>query len=168
MPAEVSSNLARYDGVKYGFSQKGENLLDEYLKTRRAGFGEEPRRRILLGTYVLSAGYYDEYYGLGQKARNLLRAELRELFKEVDVLFTPTTPTLPFKIGERTDDPVQMYLADLFTSVANLTGNPAISIPCDFVEKDGKKLPVGFQLMASWFEEEKLFHLGKLFENALH
>jgi aspartyl-tRNA(Asn)/glutamyl-tRNA(Gln) amidotransferase subunit A len=168
MPAEVSSNLARYDGVKYGFSQKGENLLDEYLKTRRAGFGEEPRRRILLGTYVLSAGYYDEYYGLGQKARNLLRAELRELFKEVDVLFMPTTPTLPFKIGERTDDPVQMYLADLFTSVANLTGNPAISIPCDFVEKDGKKLPVGFQLMASWFEEEKLFHLGKLFENALH
>ncbi|MDD5032746.1 MAG: Asp-tRNA(Asn)/Glu-tRNA(Gln) amidotransferase subunit GatA [Candidatus Pacebacteria bacterium] len=164
MPAEVSSNLARYDGIKYGFSKSGENLLAGYKETRGKGFGREARRRILLGTYVLSSGYYDEYYGLAQKARDLMKADFNRAFTDVDVVLSPTTPTPAFKLGERTEDPVQMYLADIFTVSANLSGVPAISLPCGYAEIGAKKLPIGVQFMAPWFEEERLFSLGKFFE----
>jgi len=160
MAAEVSSNLARYDGIKYGLSQKGKTLLDGYMKTRKSGFGKEVRRRILLGAYVLSAGYYDAYYGRAQKVRELIKNDFKKAFGEADIIASPTTPTPAFKIGEKADDPVQMYLADIFTNAANLTGVPAISVPCGF---DGK-LPLGIQFMAPWVEEEKMFSLGKFFE----
>ncbi|MFC1756918.1 Asp-tRNA(Asn)/Glu-tRNA(Gln) amidotransferase subunit GatA [Patescibacteria group bacterium] len=160
MPAEASSNLARFDGVKYGLSKKGDDLLADYMQTRKDGFGDEVRRRILLGTYVLSAGYYDAYYNKAQKIRNLMRQELKKTFEDVNVLLCPTSPTLPFKIGERVEDPIKMYLADIFTTTANLTGVPAISIPAGL----SGKLPVGLQLMAPWFCEKRLFELGKKYE----
>lgn len=138
MPAEVSANLARFDGIRYGFSKKGDTLLEDYLKTRGEGFGKEARRRIILGTYVLSAGYYDAYYGQAQKIRELIKKDFKNAFKEVDVLLTPTTPTLPFKIGEKTSDPLQMYLEDVYTVSANLAGVPAISLPVGFAEREGK------------------------------
>lgn len=165
MPAEVSSNLSRYDGVKFGLSKKDENLLGDYIATRSEGFGEEARRRILLGTYVLSAGYYDAYYNRAQKAREILKEDFRKAFQEVDVILSPTSPTPAFKIGEKTDDPVQMYLADIFTVAANLAGVPAISVPFGFVSRGEKKLPNGVHLMAQWFEEKKLFSLGKIIES---
>ncbi len=164
MPAEVSSNLARFDGVRYGFSKKTDSLLEDYMATRREGFGLEPRRRILLGTYVLSAGYYDAYYNQALKVRDLMKKDFQRVFKEVDAILSPTTPTPAFKLGEKTEDPVSMYLADIFTVAANLTGVPAISLPAGMVHCEGNNLPVGLQLMAPWFEEEKLFQLGKLFE----
>ncbi len=164
MPAEISSNLARFDGVRYGFSKKTDSLLEDYMVTRREGFGPEPRRRILLGTYVLSAGYYDAYYNQALKVRDLMKKDFQRVFKEVDAILSPTTPTPAFKIGEKTEDPVSMYLADIFTAAANLTGVPAISLPCGMVSREGKSLPVGLQLMAPWFEEEKLFSFAKLFE----
>ena len=165
MSAEASSNLARYDGIKYGFSAKGENLLEVYMKSRENGLGDEPRRRVLTGTYVLSAGYYDEYYGMAQNVRNFMRAALVDKFKEVDVILSPTTPTLPFKIGEKADDPVAMYLSDIFDGGANLTGIPAMSLPAGFAKvENGKELPAGVQLMAPWFCEERLFECGKLLE----
>ncbi|MFH1979042.1 MAG: Asp-tRNA(Asn)/Glu-tRNA(Gln) amidotransferase subunit GatA [Patescibacteria group bacterium] len=160
-PAEVSSNMARYDGVRYGFFKKGENLLGDYINTREHGFGREVRRRILLGTYVLSAGYHEAYYNKAQRVKNLMISDLKKTFSEVDVILGPTSPSLPFKIGEKTEDSVKMYLADVFTCPVNLTGVPAISIPCGF-SKD--KLPIGFQLITSWFKENKLFELGKVFE----
>ncbi|MFH0803577.1 MAG: Asp-tRNA(Asn)/Glu-tRNA(Gln) amidotransferase subunit GatA [Candidatus Tagabacteria bacterium] len=166
MPAEVSANLARFDGVRYGFSKKGDILLEDYMKTRGEGFGKEARRRIILGTYVLSAGYYDAYYGQAQKIRELIKKDFENAFKEVDVLLTPTTPTIPFKIGEKTSDPLQMYLEDIYTVSANLAGVPAISLPIGFSEKEGKKLPIGCQLMGPWFGEEILFETAKKIENA--
>ena len=165
MPAEVSSNLSRYDGVKYGLSKKGENLLGDYVATRSEGFGKEAQRRILLGTYVLSAGYYDAYYNKAQKAREILKEDFKKAFQEVDVILSPTSPTPAFKIGEKTSDPVQMYLADIFTVAANLVGVPAISLPFGFVSRENKKLPNGIHLMAPWFEENKLFSLGKMIES---
>ncbi len=165
MPAEVSANLARFDGIRYGFSKKGKTLLEDYMETRGSGFGKEARRRIILGTYVLSAGYYDAYYGQAQKIRQLIKNDFENVFKEVDVLLTPTAPTLPFKIGEKTKDPLQMYLEDIYTVSANLAGVPAISVPAGFVEKQGKKLPVGVQFIGPWFEEEILFKMGKELEN---
>lgn len=160
MPAEVSSNLARYDGVRFGLRVPGKNLLDEYLKTRAEGFGTEVKRRILLGTYVLSAGYYDAYYGKAEAVRTMMREELRTAFADVDIIMTPTAPAPAFKIGEKSD-PLSMYLADIFTVPANLTGVPAISVPMDTVEREGIQLPVGVQYIAPLAGDERLFDFGK-------
>ncbi len=164
MPAEVSSNLARLDGVRYGHHAGGANLLEDYMKSRGEGFGMEVRRRILLGTYVLSSGYYDAYYGRACAVREMLRSDLAKAFEGVDVIATPTTPTPAFKIGEKSSDPLQMYLADIFTVPVNIAGVPAISVPSGFVEEDGKKLPLGIQFIAPHFGEEALFSIGKDFE----
>lgn len=161
--AEVSTNLARFDGVRYGLHKDGKNLLEDYLLTKGAGFGKETRRRILLGAYVLSAGYYDAYYGKAQKARIALRKEFKELFSEVDLILTPTSPIPAWKIGEKSD-PLSMYLADIFTVTANLVGVPAVSLPSGFMEIEGKKLPLGIQFMASHGREDVLFEIGKKFE----
>ncbi len=168
MPAEVSSNLARYDGVRFGLSRPGDNVIDEYFKTRRAGFGAEAKRRIMLGTYVLSSGYADEYYGSALKARAIITDEFKKAFEKVSAIATPTTPTPAFKIGEKTENPVDMYLADIFTVPANIAGVPAISLPHGTVEKAGRQLPLGFQLMADHFREDVLFEMAKEFldENA--
>jgi aspartyl-tRNA(Asn)/glutamyl-tRNA(Gln) amidotransferase subunit A len=167
MPAEVSANLARFDGIRYGWRESGKNLFEVYTKTREKGFGPEVRRRIILGTYVLSAGYYDAYYGRAQKVRHLIRKDFENAFKEVDIILTPTTPTPAFKLGEKISDPLSMYLEDIFTVPINLAGVPAMSIPFGFVERDGKKLPVGIQLIAPWFEESRLFEVGKILENSV-
>jgi len=164
MPAEVSANLARFDGVRFGLLEEGENLLDDYKKTRGKGFGEEVRRRIMLGTYILSAGYYDSYYNKANALRDLIRGDFEKVFEEVDVILTPTSPFPAFKIGEKSNSPVQMYLADIFTVPANITGVPAISIPSGFVEREGKRLPLGIQFMAPHKREDILFGIGKKFE----
>ncbi len=168
MPAEVSANLARFDGIKYGFSKKGKNLLADYMETRGEGFGKEVRRRIILGTYVLSAGYYDAYYNQAQKIRDLIKKDFENVFREVDILITPTTPTPPFKFGEKSGDPVQMYLSDVFTVPANLSGVPAISVPLGMVLRDGKKLPSAIQFIGPWFGEKKLFEVAKKIEEFAH
>ena len=160
MPAEVSSNLARFDGIRYGHSADGENLLDVYEKSRAEGFGAEVKRRILLGTYVLSSGYYDAYYGKAELARTKMREELAETFKKVDLIVTPTTPTPAFKIGEQSD-PLAMYSQDIFTVPVNLTGVPAISFPMGTVERDSKSLPVGVQYIAPLGGDARLFNAGK-------
>lgn len=157
--AEVSTNLARFDGVRYGLSLKGESLWEDYAKTKAEGFGPETRRRIMLGTYVLSAGYYDAYYGKAIAAREQLRKEYIQAFEDVDVIVTPTMPNPAYKIGEK-GNPLSLYLEDAFTVPANLTGNPAISIPAGTVEKDGKQLPVGIQLTAAHGNEQVLFNIG--------
>jgi len=163
MPAEASSNLARFDGVKYGLHINGEDLLDDYLKTRREGFGNEARRRIMLGTYVLSAGYYDAYYNKAKGVKNLIKADYENVFKDVDLVLTPTTPTPAFKIGEKSD-PLDMYMADIFTVPANISGNPAISLPSGFSEVSGGiKLPLGIQLVSAHYREDILFDAGKDF-----
>ncbi|HEY9584047.1 MAG TPA: Asp-tRNA(Asn)/Glu-tRNA(Gln) amidotransferase subunit GatA [Candidatus Paceibacterota bacterium] len=164
MPAEVSTNLARLDGVRYGlYKDNGGNLISDYKETRGAGFGRETRRRILLGTYVLSAGYYDAYYGKASAVRGLIRKTFGEIFKEVDLVATPTAPTPAFKLGEKMADPVQMYLADIFTVTANMASIPAVSLPSGFTEVEGKKLPLGFQLLAPYGEDGLLFDAGKDF-----
>lgn len=160
MPAEVSSNLARYDGIRYGLSEAGETLLDVYENTRAIGFGDEVKRRILLGTYVLSAGYYDAYYGKAEATRELMRAELREVFESVDLVLTPSAPTPAFIAGEL-EDPLSVYKQDIFTVPVNLTGVPAISIPGGSVQRDGKSLPVGVQYIAPHAGEARLFDIGK-------
>lgn len=160
MPAEVSSNLARYDGMRFGLRVEGDTLLEDYMKTRAKGFGEEVKRRILLGTYVLSAGYYDAYYGKAEHVRTLMRAELREVYETVDLVMIPTAPTPAYKIGEKSD-PLSMYLGDIFTVPMNLTGVPAISIPSGTVERDGIMLPVGVQYIAPHAGDERLFDFGK-------
>jgi len=161
MPAEVSANLARYDGIRYGYNNpKAENLLDLYLKNRTGGFGDEVRRRIILGAYILSAGYYDAYYRQAQKVQSLLKQDFQEAFKEVDCLVSATSPTTAFKIGEKINDPLQMYLADIFTVPVNLAGLPAISVPCGQVDN----LPVGFQIIGNLFEENKILSLAKAVE----
>lgn len=164
MPAEVSANLARFDGVRYGLSLKGASLLEDYAKTRGAGFGPEARRRIMLGTYVLSSGYYDAYFGKAGVAREKLRREVVGVLQEVDVIATPAAPTPAPKLGEKTDDPLAMYLLDIFTVTANLTGNPAISVPMGTVEREGKQLPVGIQFTAAHGAEETLFAFGRALE----
>jgi len=166
MPAEVSSNLARLDGVRYGYHADGANLLEDYMRSRGEGFGREVRRRILLGTYVLSSGYYDSYYGRACAVREMLKRDLAKAFEEVDIIATPTTPTPAFKIGEKSNDPLQMYLADIFTVPVNIAGVPAISIPSGFVEEDGSKLPLGMQFIAPHFGENALIAIGKDFEKA--
>ncbi len=161
-PAEASSNLARYDGVKYGFRASGErDLMEMYRKTRMEGFGEEVKRRIMIGTYALSAGYYDAYYGKASQVRALIRRDFDEAFRECDIILTPTTPTPAFKIGEKTDDPLQMYLSDIFTISTNLAGIPGISVPCGFTAAG---LPIGVQFLAGHFEEGKLLQIASAFE----
>ncbi len=159
MPAEASSNLARFDGVKYGLYKEGETGIDDYFETRGAGFGPEVRRRIILGTYVLSSGYYDEYYGQAVAMRELIRKELRELFEGVDAMLTPTTPSPAWKVGEKSKSPLEMYLEDIFTVHANISGCPAISLPSGFAGK----LPLGIELTADLGREDILFALGKEF-----
>lgn len=166
MPAEVSSNMARFDGVKFGSLAEGNTLTEDYMKTRGTLLGKEVRRRILLGTYVLSAGYYDAFYGKANKVRNLIKKDFDEAFKKVDVVLMPVTPTPAFKIGEKTADPIEMYLADIFTVTANLIGSPAISIPSGFTV-DEKPLPLAIQLIAPYMQDEVLFEIGKDFERAL-
>ena len=130
--SEASSNLARYDGVKYGFRAEGKDLIDMYMKSRAQGFGAEVKRRIMIGTYALSSGYYDAYYKKAQQVRTLIKNDFENAFRKVDIIVTPTSPTAAFRIGEKTDDPLQMYLADIFTISVNLAGVPGISIPCGF------------------------------------
>jgi aspartyl-tRNA(Asn)/glutamyl-tRNA(Gln) amidotransferase subunit A len=163
MPAEASTNLSRFDGVRYGLHKDGKDLLEDYRLTKGAGFGKEVRRRILLGTYVLSAGYYDAYYSKAQIARETLRKEFTKAFNDVDFIVTPTAPFVAWKIGEKSD-PLSVYLADIFTITANMVGIPAISIPSGFSEVEGKKLPLGIQFMAPHREEDILFEVGKKFE----
>jgi aspartyl-tRNA(Asn)/glutamyl-tRNA(Gln) amidotransferase subunit A len=162
MPAEVSSNLARFDGVKYGLHTDGDNLLSDYLKTRHTGFGPEVRRRILIGTYVLSTGYYDSYYNKANILRQKITNDFTEAFKTVDIILTPTTPTPAYKIGEKIDDPLAMYLADVFTVTANIVGMPAISVPSGFTQ-DTIPLPLGIQFVAPHNAESLLFEVGKKF-----
>jgi len=163
LPGEASSNLARFDGVKYGLHVPGDKLLDEYLQTRGQGFGPEVRRRILLGTYVLSSGYYDAYYNKSQEVRKLIAKDFDEAWKSVDLILTPTSPTLPFKLGEKTADPVSMYLADVFTVPSNIVGIPTISVPSGTREVEGKTLPYGVQFFSPLCREDLLFKVGKEF-----
>jgi aspartyl-tRNA(Asn)/glutamyl-tRNA(Gln) amidotransferase subunit A len=163
MPAEASSNLARFDGVKYGLHVDGKDVIDDYFETRRAGFGREAVRRILLGTYVLSSGYYDAYYNRANAVRRMITEDFLKAFESVDVIATPTTPAPAFKIGEKSNDPVAMYLEDIFTVTANLTGMPAISIPCGQANRGEKNLPLGLQLIGRHGAEDILFMTGKEF-----
>lgn len=163
-PSEASANLARYDGVKYGFrAPEGENLLSMYTKTRAAGFGAEVKRRIMLGTYALSAGYYDAYYLKAQKVRTLIKQDFEEAFEKVDVLVCPTAPTTAFKAGEKTGDPLSMYLGDLMTIPVNLAGLPGLSVPCGF---DEQGLPIGLQLIGKVLREDQLFQVAYAYEQA--
>ena len=168
VPAEVSSNLARFDGVRYGLFKEGKSLTEDYMETREAGFGLEVRRRIILGTYVLSAGYYDDYYTKAQKVRELIRMDFDKAFDlaggGVDVIISPVSPSTAFKIGEKTNDPLKMYLEDIFTAPAKMAGLPAISIPNGF---DSKGLPIGLQITAPRFGEKLLFEIGKKYESNL-
>jgi aspartyl-tRNA(Asn)/glutamyl-tRNA(Gln) amidotransferase subunit A len=161
--AEASSNLARYDGVRYGLRKEADTLVSTYRKTRGAGFGPEVKRRIVLGTYVLSAGYYDAYYLKGQRVRALIAKDFHEAFQKVDAIVTPTSPVPPFKLGERTNDPLQMYLADIYTVTGSLAGLPGISVPCGKI--DGK-LPVGLQIFGPAFGEARVLQLAHAFEAA--
>ena len=156
-PAEASSNLARYDGVKYGFRSKGENLIDMYEKTRSEGFGDEVKRRIMIGTYVLSSGYYDAYYLKAQKVRRLIKNDFDEAYKKVDAILTPSTPSSAFRIGEKLNDPVSMYLNDIFTVPINLAGLPAISIPAGH---DKKGYPLGLQVIGKAFDEQSILNIA--------
>ena len=160
MPAEVSSNLARFDGVRYGQRFDGQNLLADYCQSRAIGFGAEVKRRIILGTYVLSAGYYDAYYGKAERVRGLMRQELKDAFNSCDLIMTPTSPSPAFKIGEKSD-PLAMYKQDIFTVPVNLTGVPAISIPSLSVTRESIKLPVGVQYIAPPHGDAQLFDFGK-------
>lgn len=171
MPSEVSANLARFDGIRYGSSILRErkdihDFTDVYFLTRRASFGEEVKRRIILGTFALSSGYYDAYYAKAQRVRALMREDFERAFERVDVLLTPTSPVLPFRFGERTHDPLAMYLADIYTVSANLAGVPALSLPFGEVEEDGVSLPIGIQLIGNAFAEPMLFAVGKVLEEA--
>jgi aspartyl-tRNA(Asn)/glutamyl-tRNA(Gln) amidotransferase subunit A len=162
MPAEVSANLARFDGVRYGLHVEGKDRIDDYRQSRGNGFGKEVRRRIFLGTYVLSSGYYDAFYGKAMQARNKIRADMRCAFQNVDAIATPTTPSPAFKFGEKTNDPLAMYLEDVFTVSANIIGVPALSVPSGTVTREESILPVGFQLMAPEMGEKILFALGNI------
>lgn len=164
MPAEVSSNMARYDGIKFGSRLEGEDLISGYFSTRGHFLGSEVKRRIMLGTYVLSAGYADQYYKKAWQIRNLIKNDFEKVFEKVDLIAMPTTPSPAFKIGEKSKDPLKMYLEDIFTISANLAGLPAISIPAGSVIREEKTLPIGLQLIAPAQEEQKLFKIGKEFE----
>ena len=165
--AEASANLARYDGVRYGRrAEDVRNLQDLYIRSRSEGFGEEVKRRIILGTYVLSSGYYDAYYLRAQKVRTLIREDFTRAFTQVDALICPTSPETAFKIGDRSDDPMKMYLADIFTIATNLAGIPGLSLPCGFAEVDGRPLPIGLQLLGKPLEEANLFQIAHAYEQS--
>jgi aspartyl-tRNA(Asn)/glutamyl-tRNA(Gln) amidotransferase subunit A len=161
--AEASSNLARYDGVRYGLRVPSTSLREMYKKTRERGFGPEVKRRIMLGTYVLSAGYYDAYYLRAQKVRSLIARDFADAFQKVDAIITPTTPTPAFRLGEKTADPLQMYLADIYTVTGSLAGVPGISVPCG---KTKAGLPIGMQIFGPHFEEGRVLQLARAFEKA--
>jgi aspartyl-tRNA(Asn)/glutamyl-tRNA(Gln) amidotransferase subunit A len=164
-PAEASSNLARYDGVRYGYRAKGDGgLIDMMSKTRAEGFGAEVKRRVMIGTYALSAGYYEAYYAKAQKVRTLIRRDFEAAFSKADVILTPTTPTPAFRLGEKTDDPLRMYLSDIFTIPCNLAGIPGISVPCGM---SAEGLPIGAQLLGNHFREETLFTAAAAIERAI-
>jgi len=163
--AEASSNLARYDGVRYGHRATGAGQMGQlYVRTRTEGFGAEVKRRIMLGTYVLSSGYYDAYYLKGQKVRTLIRQDFERAFKNVDAIVTPTTPTPAFRFGEKTDDPLSMYLSDIFTVTINLAGLPGLSIPCGLTRE---RLPIGLQIIGRRFDEATVLRLGAALESEL-
>ena len=163
--AEASANLARFDGVRYGYrAENPKDLLDFYGRTRGEGFGLEVKRRIILGTYVLSSGYYDAYYLRAQKVRELIRQDFAKAFEKVDALISPTSPVPAFKFGERTADPLQMYLADIFTSPANLAGICGISVPCGFADVDGQRLPIGLQLLGKALDEARILQIAHAYE----
>jgi aspartyl-tRNA(Asn)/glutamyl-tRNA(Gln) amidotransferase subunit A len=164
--AEASANLARFDGVRYGARVDGNAPIDMYGKTRGAGFGAEVKRRIILGTYVLSSGYYDAYYLRAQKVRTLIRNDFLQAFEKVDAIVTPTTPTAAFKIGEKSDDPLQMYLSDIFTISCNLAGICGLSLPCGFTKSP--KLPIGLQLLGKPFGEETILKIAHTYEQSTH
>ena len=161
--AEASSNLARFDGVRYGFrAENAHELREMYMKTRETGFGAEVKRRIMLGTYVLSSGYYDAYYAKAQKVRTLLKQDFLDAFEKCDAIITPTSPTIAFKIGEKSDDPLAMYLSDIYTASANLAGIPGVSVPCGL---SASGLPIGLQLVGKHWSEDVLLNLASVFEN---
>jgi aspartyl-tRNA(Asn)/glutamyl-tRNA(Gln) amidotransferase subunit A len=162
-PAEASANLARYDGVRYGYRAQAEGLKPVYRQSRGAGFGSEVKRRIMLGTYALSAGYYDAYYLKAQKVRTLIKHDFDVAFQQVDVIAAPATPTTAFKIGEKIDDPLEMYLADVFTLSMNLAGICGLCLPCGL---DDNGLPIGLQIMGPAFAEEIVFQVGHAYESA--
>jgi aspartyl-tRNA(Asn)/glutamyl-tRNA(Gln) amidotransferase subunit A len=163
-PSEASSNLARFDGVRYGYMDRQANtLLETYEMTRGAGFGSEVKRRIMLGTYALSSGYYDAYYSKAQRVRTLMANDFKEVYKQVDLIAAPTTPTPPFRFGEKTNDPIAMYLSDIFTIPSNMAGNASVSIPCGFSKKG---MPIGLQLIADVFQEKKMLSAAKAYETA--
>lgn len=163
-PAEASSNLARFDGVRYGHrAADAKDLMDLYKRSRAEGFGPEVQRRILVGTYVLSAGYYDAYYRKAQQVRALIRQDFQNAFAEVDVIMGPTAPSAAFGLGEKADDPVAMYLADIYTIAVNLAGIPALSLPCGFTQAG---LPVGLQIMGNYFEEARLLNVAHQYQQA--
>jgi aspartyl-tRNA(Asn)/glutamyl-tRNA(Gln) amidotransferase subunit A len=174
MPSEVSSNLARFDGIRYGMSVNdqterfagSDTLLETYLDTRGYGLGEEVKRRVMLGTYALSAGYYDAYYKKAQSVRGLIRKDFSDVFREVDLVFSPTAPEPAFRFGAKQDDPIGMYLSDIYTVTANLAGIPAISFPIGTIAEEGKDLPIGGQLMGGWFDEETMLRAADAFERA--
>jgi aspartyl-tRNA(Asn)/glutamyl-tRNA(Gln) amidotransferase subunit A len=161
--SEASSNLARYDGVRYGMRVDGDDLIDMYMRTREEGFGAEVKRRIILGTYSLSSGYYDAYYKKAQQARTLIKQDFEKAFEEVDAIVTPTTPTPAFKVGEKMEDPLQMYLTDIFTISVNLAGVPGISVPCGFTSDN---LPVGLQIIGKHFDEETILKTAYAYEQS--
>jgi aspartyl-tRNA(Asn)/glutamyl-tRNA(Gln) amidotransferase subunit A len=161
--AEASSNLARFDAVQYGFRAQSQSLLEMYKKSRQEGFGDEAKRRILLGTFALSHGYYDAYYLRALKVRTLIKRDFDNVFKDFDCIITPTSPTPAFEIGEKTDDPLKMYLSDIYTISVNLAGIPAISVPCGFTKKG---LPVGLQILSKHFDEEMLFRVAHAYEQS--
>jgi aspartyl-tRNA(Asn)/glutamyl-tRNA(Gln) amidotransferase subunit A len=175
-PSEVSSNLARFDGIKYGYSKtqnsipstrdKTQSLLDVYLKSRGEGFGSEAKRRIMLGTYTLSSGYYDAYYLKAQKVRSLIKKDFDEVFKKIDVIITPTCPSVAFKIGEHINNPLEMYMEDIFLSAASLAGLPAVSAPCGFIKPDNKgiEMPVGMQIIGKPFDEGSILRVANIYE----
>jgi aspartyl-tRNA(Asn)/glutamyl-tRNA(Gln) amidotransferase subunit A len=162
-PAEASSNLARYDGVRYGLREKGADVIAMYEKTRAAGFGAEVKRRILIGTYVLSAGYYDAYYLKAQKVRTLIKRDFDVAFETVDAILTPTTPGPAFALGEKSGDPLEMYLNDIFTVTVNMAGLPGMSVPAGL---SSEGTPLGLQLIGKAFDEETLFRVGRAIEEA--
>ncbi len=164
-PAEASSNLARYDGVKYGFRVEGDNLIDMYEKTRSAGFGDEVKRRIMIGTYVLSSGYYDAYYLKAQKVRRLIKNDFNNVFQKVDAILTPSTPSSAFKIGDKSNDPLSMYLNDIFTVPVNLAGLPGISIPAGL---DKKGYPLGLQIIGKSFDEQNILNISYSMEEKIN
>jgi aspartyl-tRNA(Asn)/glutamyl-tRNA(Gln) amidotransferase subunit A len=165
--AEASANLARFDGVRYGHrAENPRDLLDHYGRTREEGFGPEVKRRIILGTYVLSSGYYDAYYLRAQKVRELIRQDFANAFQKVDAILSPTSPVPAFKLGERTNDPLQMYLADVFTIPANLAGICGISLPCGLAEIEGVQLPIGLQLLGKALDEARIFQIAHAYEQS--